>query len=91
MIASISARISVFNSSRDGRPVLDFVGLTEEEFLEVTMSHKVTPYVHDPAETKPGEKTPDFDRWNRDGAIAREDAAEMISRWRAREGVDVSR
>jgi hypothetical protein len=66
---------------------LDFVGLTEREFLEIAMSHQVTPYQHDPATTQPGAPTPDQGRWIRDGAIARVDAEELIARWRARVGV----
>ena len=65
---------------------LEFVGLTEGEFLEIAMSHQVTPYQHDPAATRPGERMPDQDRWIRDGAIARVDADELIARWRARAG-----
>jgi N-acetyl sugar amidotransferase len=63
---------------------LEFVGLTEEEFLEIAMSHQVTPYVHEPDKTLPGTKTADFERWNRDGAMARVDANDLIARWRAR-------
>ena len=63
---------------------LDFVGLTEKEFLEIAMSHQVTPYVHDASKTVPGAKTADFERWSRDGVMARVDADELISRWRAR-------
>jgi hypothetical protein len=63
---------------------LDFVGLTEAEFMEIAMGHQVSPYVHDPAATKPGERVPDFDRWSRDGRMARVDADEILERWRAR-------
>jgi N-acetyl sugar amidotransferase len=63
---------------------LDFVGLTEHEFMEVAMSHQVSPYVHDPVATLPGARTADYDVWNRDGAMARVDAAELLARWRAR-------
>lgn len=63
---------------------LDFVGLTEEEFLEVAMSHQVSPYAHDPARTRPGVMTSDFARWSRDGAMVRVDAEQLIDRWRAR-------
>lgn len=65
---------------------LEFVGLTEHEFLQIAMSHQVTPYQHDPTLTRPGERMPDQDRWVRDGAIARIDADELIARWRARSG-----
>lgn len=65
---------------------LEFVGLTEVEFLEIAMSHQVTPHEHDPALTRHGEPMPDQDRWIRDGAIARIDAEQLIARWRARAG-----
>jgi hypothetical protein len=63
---------------------LSYVGLTEQEFLEIAMSHQVTPYVHDPAKTEPGAKTADFAEWSRDGVMARVDADELLARWRAR-------
>ncbi|HEY7639579.1 MAG TPA: N-acetyl sugar amidotransferase [Steroidobacteraceae bacterium] len=63
---------------------LSFVGLTEQEFLDIAMSHQVTPYVHDPASTLAGAKTADFAQWSRDGVMARVDADELLARWRAR-------
>jgi hypothetical protein len=63
---------------------LEFVGLTEGEFLEIAMSHQVTPYQHDPTVTRPGTSMPDQSRWSREGPIARVDAEELIARWRAR-------
>jgi len=66
---------------------LEFVGLNEKEFLEIAMSHQVSPYVHDPAITQEGSRMPDFDRWSRDGHMARIDADEILARWRARKGM----
>lgn len=66
---------------------LEFVGLSEEEFLDVAMSHQVSPYRHDPQTTLPGAKTADYDRWSRDGAMARVDAEDLLARWRARKAV----
>jgi hypothetical protein len=66
---------------------LDFVGLSEHEFLEIAMGHQVSPYVHDPATTQPGERTHDFARWSRDGSMARVDADELLARWRARKSM----
>ncbi len=63
---------------------LDFIGLTEQEFLEVAMSHQVSPYQHDPAKVPPGGKTADFDQWNRTGSMARVDAETLLERWRSR-------
>lgn len=64
---------------------LDFVGITEAEFMEVAMSHQVSPYVHELSRTLPGAKLADFDRWNRTGAMARVDADELLARWRSRQ------
>lgn len=74
-----------------GRPpsldlFLEFTGLTEQEFLDVAMSHQVSPYVHDPKTTHDGAVMADFDRWSRDGAMARVDADELLSKWRQRRG-----
>jgi N-acetyl sugar amidotransferase len=66
---------------------LDFVGLTEAEFLAIAIGHQVSPYVHDPAATQPGARTADFDHWSRDGAMARIDADELLARWRARKAI----
>jgi len=63
---------------------LEFIGLTESEFLEVAMGHQVSPYVHRPEATREGATTNDFDRWSRDGAMVRVDAEEVLARWRAR-------
>jgi N-acetyl sugar amidotransferase len=63
---------------------LDFVGLSEAEFLEIAVGHQVSPYVHDPSSTLPGARTADFDHWSRDGAMARVDADELLARWRTR-------
>jgi hypothetical protein len=50
--------------------------------MEVAMSHQVSPYVHDPKETRPGNRTHDFAQWSRQGAMSREAAQEILSRWR---------
>lgn len=63
---------------------LDFVGLTEKEFLEIAMSHQVSPYRHDPATTKQGCKTCDNNSWCRDGAMDRKDTNILLSNWNER-------
>ncbi len=65
---------------------LEFVGLTEKEFMEIAMSHQVSPYVHDPLATQPGARMPDYDQWSRDGHMARVDADAILTNWRARKG-----
>ena len=68
---------------------LDFVGLTEHEFLEIAMDHQVSPYVHEPATTQLGERTDDFNQWSRDGTMARVDADQLLASWRARKSAAV--
>jgi hypothetical protein len=63
---------------------LEFIGLTEEEFLDVAMSHGVSPYKHDPHSVAPGNKTPDFDRWPRHAPMPRDEAEVQLNRWRRR-------
>ncbi len=61
---------------------LKFVGLTENEFLEIAMTHQVSPYVHIPSQTQAGEKTADFGQWSRDGEMNREDSILRLELWR---------
>lgn len=61
---------------------LDFVGLSEAEFMEIAMSHAVSPYEHDESKTKPGKRLADFDVWNRHGAMPREETEVQLDRWR---------
>jgi N-acetyl sugar amidotransferase len=61
---------------------LSFTGLTEAEFMEIAMSHQVSPYVHQPEKTQPGQSTHDFARWSRDGVMPRVEAEQQIARWR---------
>lgn len=63
---------------------LDFVGLSEQEFLEIAMSHQVSPHIYDPSSTEMGARTSDFARWSRDGAMVRIDAESILERWRSR-------
>ena len=64
---------------------LEFVGLTEAEFMEIAMSHQISPYQHDPAKTVAGNKMPDFDRWSRDGGMPREEAVQQLMHWKKRD------
>jgi N-acetyl sugar amidotransferase len=44
---------------------LDYVGLTEAEFMEIAMSHQVSPYAHDPATVRRGAPLWDQPLWDR--------------------------
>src|SRR5207245_8480925 len=49
---------------------LQFVGLTEEQFMEIALSHGVSPYQHDPAKVTPGQKTYAYCQWMKEGAMS---------------------
>ncbi|MBI9074765.1 MAG: N-acetyl sugar amidotransferase [Desulfatibacillum sp.] len=63
---------------------LEHIGLSEEEFLDVAMSHCVSPFEFDPASTPKGRQTHDYPSWCRDGAMPRKDAQAQLERWKAR-------
>ncbi len=65
---------------------LELLGLSEEEFMEVALSHMVSPYEHDQSKIKAGEKMADFDQWSRDGAMSREESEVQLNRWKERNG-----
>jgi hypothetical protein len=44
---------------------LEYVGLTEQEFLEIALTHQVSPYQHDPLHVEAGEPLPDQAVWDR--------------------------
>lgn len=60
---------------------LNYIGLTEEEFIQVALSHGVSPYEHDPAKVKPGKKLKDYDKWPRHGSLPHEEAQIQLNRW----------
>ncbi len=61
---------------------LKYIGLTEEEFMDVALSHQVSPYEHDPSKTAQGLPVDDMKHWSQDGAMARVDVADLLERWR---------
>lgn len=61
---------------------LEFVGLTEDEFTQIALTHQVSPYQHDPASVRPGAPVHDFENWPRDGGMPREDSLRQVERWR---------
>lgn len=60
---------------------LDYIGLTEEEFIKAALSHGVSPYEHDPSKVKPGKILRDYDQWWRHGGLPREEAQRQLNRW----------
>lgn len=63
---------------------LNYLGLTEQEFLEISLSHGVSPYVHDPASTQDGFKLHDFENWPRYTCLPRSEVEPQLERWRRR-------
>jgi N-acetyl sugar amidotransferase len=61
---------------------LKFVGITEEEFLKIAMSHGVAPHKHDPSTIVPGTKLHDFDLWSQAGGLPRAEAEKQLERWK---------
>src|SRR5262249_22933726 len=66
---------------------LDYVGLTEDEFLEIARKHAVSPYEHDPDSVVPGNKPHDFDQWCRHGGMPRAEAEQQLRRWQRQQGL----
>lgn len=67
--------------------LLEYIGLTEQEFMEIALSHQVSPYRHDTGTTMPGKKVHDFDSWPRYGAMPRKQAEIQLERWNRRNEV----
>ena len=63
---------------------LEYVGLTEAEFVQIVLTHQVSPWQNDEVPVALGRKPHDFDRWTRAGAMAREDAQQQLDRWQRR-------
>jgi len=61
---------------------LKFVGLTEQEFLQVALSHGVSPYRHDCNATVNGKATHDCSKWCSHGAMSRDAALVQLQRWK---------
>jgi N-acetyl sugar amidotransferase len=61
---------------------LDFVGLTKDEFYEITKSHTVSPWKMDLFHKEIGDKLPDYDKWSVDGKMDRNVALEQLDRWK---------
>jgi len=59
---------------------LDYVGITEDEFYEIALSHTVSPWSFDRSKIKEGEKLPDYEKWSREGKMPREEAEKQLSR-----------
>jgi len=61
---------------------LKYIGLSEEEFFEIAMSHGVSPYKYNPEKTVPGKKTQDFNVWPKYETMPKEQAKKQLNRWK---------
>jgi len=61
---------------------LKLVGITKEQFYEITQKHAVSPWKIKSVEHQLGEKLPDFNSWSTDGKMQPEEAKNQIDRWR---------
>ncbi len=61
---------------------LEMVGLTEDEFFEISKSHTVSPWKLNVFEQEAGVKLQDFDQWTREGKMNRADAEKQLENWK---------
>lgn len=61
---------------------LKLVGITKEQFYEITKKHAVSPWKIKSVEHQLGEKLPDFNSWSTDGKMQPEEAKKQIDRWK---------
>ncbi len=81
--------LEIINKYENKRPpsleiFLEYIGLSEKEFMEISLSHGVSPYIHDPSKTTDGSKTHDFDKWPRHGSMERVAADVQLEKWKSR-------
>lgn len=61
---------------------LELVGLTKEEFYEISESHTVSPWKFSAIEKEIGGKLPDYNSWSREGKMKRFEAEKQIENWK---------
>ena len=87
-LVALDVRNGRISKEEGDRLVREFEGRrppTEQEFLEIAMTHQVSPYVHDPSRTQPGNALQDTERWSKEGPMDRADAEVQIIRWKSRQ------
>jgi len=60
---------------------LDYLSITEEEFLQIAISHQVSPHKFDLKKITNGNKVHDFDKWTRVGSMDREESIIQLASW----------
>jgi imidazole glycerol phosphate synthase glutamine amidotransferase subunit len=56
---------------------LDYLQLTEEQFIGIAMKHEVSPWQFSPNEVEPGRRMPDMDQWNNTRCLAESSGVEI--------------
>ena len=59
-----------------------FVGMTEKEFMEVALSHEISPWKFDTSSIQNSKKVNDFDKWSQVGSLDLKDSKPFIEKWR---------
>lgn len=64
---------------------LEYVGLSEVEFMEIARSHSVSPWEPTGVPVRIGKRTHDFAQWQRSTPLPREEVDDQLARWRQRQ------
>ena len=63
---------------------LELVGITKEEFYQISLSHAVSPWSFDMKKIIKGEKLMDFHKWSRDGKMDKKQSKKQLKSWASR-------
>jgi len=61
---------------------LEYIGLTEHEFMEVAISHEVSPHSHDSKKITNGKQLHDFNDWSREAPMPRKEGVQQFQKWK---------
>tara|TARA_B100000674_G_scaffold455641_1_gene429570 strand:+ start:2667 stop:3917 length:1251 start_codon:yes stop_codon:yes gene_type:complete len=62
---------------------LEYVGISEEEFYEIAISHQVSPWKFEKSKIMKGKATPDFNTWLRGDGLHEAESEEQVQRWKS--------
>lgn len=60
---------------------LDFIGLNEEQFYEIAISHEISPNKFKRNDNN-SKKTHDFDSWSKEGGADKKEASKIFEKWK---------
>ena len=61
---------------------LKLVGITEAEFMQIALSHQVSPFKGKFKNVKKGKKTNDYSKWSKSGSMERSYSKEQFNRFK---------